>query len=187
MGRFSWLIGNLSWQIDISGRKNAGIHIIINGFLREHDFGRIGNADMVYGLPLFKQRGNEAVQLKRFCFLQTDAGSGFGADRFVFLLCGGSGIKMFFQGAFMPVRTAVADIGRFQEGWAVLLKIVRAVEMAFRAGGTFFEMAGRIGAEPGKGAAGPVGTVIERTAEAAGLPENEMAADLFGNGSAVPA
>ncbi len=68
---------------------------------------------MVYGLPFFEQGGNEPVQLKSFRFIQTDAGPGFGADRFVFLLCSGSGIKMFFQGAFMPVRTAVADIRGF--------------------------------------------------------------------------
>ncbi len=68
----------------------------------------------------------------------------------------------------------------------MLLKIVRAAEMAFRAEGTFFEMAGRVGAEPGNGTVETIGAVIERTAEAAGLLENEMATDLFGNGSAVP-
>lgn len=43
-----------------------------------------------------------------------------------------------------------------------------------------------IGAEAGDRAVTPVGTVIERTAKAAGLLEEHMVADFLGNGGAVP-
>ncbi len=57
--------------------------------------------------------------------------------------------------------------------------------MAFRAEGIFFKAAGRIGTEPGNGAAETVGAVVKGTSEAARLFENEMAAGFFGDGSAV--
>lgn len=68
---------------------------------------------MVYGLPFFEQRGDESIQLESLILGKTDAGSGFRADELVFLLGGGSRIKMFFQSAVISVPAAIADIRRF--------------------------------------------------------------------------
>ena len=48
----SGLIRDLSWKIQVSGRKDAGIHIIIDGLFRKHDLVGIVGADMVDGLAL---------------------------------------------------------------------------------------------------------------------------------------
>lgn len=49
-----------------------------------------------------------------------------------------------------------------------------------------FEMAVRIGAETGDGAAAAIGAVIERTSKAAGLLEKHMITDFLGNGGTIP-
>lgn len=67
-----------------------------------------------------------------------------------------------------------------------LLEIILTVKMASGTKAALFKTATGIGAEPGDGAVTPVGTVIERTAKAAGLLEKHMTADFLGNGGAVP-
>lgn len=59
--------------------------------------------------------------------------------------------------------------------------------MTSGAEGTLFKPAGRIGAEPGDRAAETVGTVVKGASKAAGLFENKMVADFFGDGSTVTA
>lgn len=187
MGRFPGFVGNLSGQVDIFGGKDTGIHIIVDRLFREHDLRRIGDADVVDGLPFFEEGRNECIQLEGFVFIQADAGSGFGTDKFVFLLGGRSGIKMFFERAFVFVGTRIADVRRFCKSGTGLFKIVRTVKMTFGAKGAFFKMAGRIGAESGNRAMEAIGTVIERMSKAAGLFKDKMTADFLGNSGAVPA
>ena len=86
---------------------------------------------------------------------------------------------MFFQSTPVPVRTAVADIGRPGEGGTGLPGIVRAEKMAFGAEGAFLKTAGRIGAESGNRTVEAEGTVIKRAPEAASLFKNKMGADFF--------
>ena len=61
-------------KIQVSGRKDAGIHIIINGLFREHDLIWVVGADMVDGLAPADQGGDKGVELKSFGFRNADAG-----------------------------------------------------------------------------------------------------------------
>lgn len=186
MSGFARLIGYFSGEIDVSGGKDTSVNVIVNRLFREHDFRGIRDTDMVYGLSLFEERRDESIELECFLFVQADAGPGFRTDKFVFLLGGRSGIKMLFESTFMSVRTAVTDIRGLGEGGTVLLKIVRAMKMAFGAEGAFLKGTGRVRAKAGNGAAKTVGTVIERASEAARLFENEMGTDFLRDGSAIP-
>lgn len=106
------LIGDLSWKIQVSGREDAGIHIIIDGLFREHDLVGIVGADMVNGLALADQGGDKGVNLKSFGLRNADAGTGFGAEGFILLLCKAWGVDMFFESTGFSIRAAIADIGR---------------------------------------------------------------------------
>lgn len=114
-----------------------------------------------------------------------DTGSGFRTGVFVFLLCRRSRIKMLFKSTLISGSAAVADIRGSGKRGAVLLKVIRAKKMAFGAEGAFLKVTGRVGAEVRNGAAEAVGAVIERTAKATGLFENEVGTDLFRDSSAV--
>lgn len=116
-----------------------------------------------------------------------DTGSGFRTGVFVFLLCRRSRIKMLFESTLISGCAAVADIRGPGKRRAVLLKIVRAIKMAFGAERAFLKMTGRIRAKPGNGATETIRTVVERASEAAGLFEDEMGTDFFRDGSAVAA
>lgn len=75
MGGSPWLIRDLSGEVNVSGRKDAGIHIMIDGLFREHDLAGIVGADMVDGLALADQGGDKGVELKSFGFGNADAGT----------------------------------------------------------------------------------------------------------------
>lgn len=186
MGGSARLIGYLSGEVDVPSGKDTGVNVIVNRLFGEHDFRGVRGTDVVYGLSFFEERRDESIELERFLFVQTDAGPGFGTYKFVFLLGGRSGIKMFFESAFMSVRTTVTDIRGLGEGGTVLFEIVRAIKMTFGAEGAFLKGTGRIGAKAGNGAAETVGAVVERTSEATGLFENEMGADFLRDGGAIP-
>lgn len=106
------LIGDLSWEVNVSGRKDAGIHIMIDGFFREHDLIRVGGADMVYGLALANQGRDKRVKSKSFVFRDTDTGTGFREKGFILFLCKAWGVDMFFESTVFSFWTAIADIGR---------------------------------------------------------------------------
>lgn len=106
------LIRDFSWKIQVSGRKDAGIHIIIDGLFREHDFIRVVGADMVDGLSLADQGGDKGVELKSFSFRNAEAGTSFRAKGFILLLCKARGVDMFFESTAFSFRAAIADIGR---------------------------------------------------------------------------
>ena len=117
--------------------------------------------------------------------MDADAGSGFRTCVFVFLLCRRSGIKMFFKSTGISGAAAVADIRGLGKRGAGLLRIIRAIKMAFGAERAFLKMTGRIRTKPGNGAAEAVSTVIERAAKATSLFEDEMGTDFFRDGGAV--
>lgn len=106
------LIRDLSWEIQVSGRKDAGIHIIIDGLFREHDLVGIVGTDMVDGLSLADQGGDKGVKLKGFGLRNADAGTGLGEKGFILLLSKARGVDMFFESTAFSLRAAIADIGR---------------------------------------------------------------------------
>lgn len=53
MCRRSGFISDLSGKVNVSGRKDTSMDVIINRLLREHDLGGIGNTNVVNGLPFF--------------------------------------------------------------------------------------------------------------------------------------
>lgn len=108
----SGLIGDLSWEIQVSGREDAGIHIIIDGLFREHDLVWVVGADMVDGLALADQRRNKGVKLKCFGFRNADARTGLGEKSFILLLGKARRVEMFFESTAFSFRAAIADIGR---------------------------------------------------------------------------
>lgn len=112
MGGSPGLIRDLSWKIQVSGRKDAGIHIIIDGLFREHDLVGIVRTDMVDGLAFADQGGDKGVKLKSFGFRNADAGTGFRAKGFILLLCKARGVDMFFESTAFSLSAAIADIGR---------------------------------------------------------------------------
>lgn len=112
MGGSPGLISDLSWKIQVSGGKDAGIHIIINGLFRKHNLVRIVGADMVDGLAFADQGGDKGVKQKRFGFRNTDTGTGFREKGFILLLGKMRGVDMFFESTAFPFRAAIADIGR---------------------------------------------------------------------------
>lgn len=107
-----FLIRDLSRKIQVSGRKDAGIHIIIDGLFREHDLVRIVGADIVDGLAPADQGGDKGVELKSLGFRNADTGTGFGEKGFILLLCKAWGVEMFFESTAFSFRAAIADIGR---------------------------------------------------------------------------
>lgn len=112
MGGSPGLIRDLSGEVNVSGREDAGIHIIIDGLFREHDLIRVVGTDMVDGLSLSDQGRDKRVKSKGFSFRDTDTGTGFGAESFIFLLCRAGGVDMFFESTAFSFGTAIADIGR---------------------------------------------------------------------------
>ena len=112
MGGSPGLIRDLSGKIQVSGRKDAGIHIIIDGLFREHDLIRVVGADMVDGLAFADQRGDKGVELKCFGLRNADAGTCFRAEGFILLLCRAWGVDMFFESTVFSFGAAIADIGR---------------------------------------------------------------------------
>ncbi|MEY8524904.1 hypothetical protein AALA90_18010 [Lachnospiraceae bacterium 38-10] len=110
MGRSSFLIGDLSGKNNISGREEAGIHIIVNGLFREHDLIRGVGTYRMDGLPLPDQGREKSVKLQSFVFGDTDTGMGFGADSLILHLSGLGGVDMLFKSAVFPFGKAIADI-----------------------------------------------------------------------------
>lgn len=112
MGGSPGLIRDLSGKIQVSGGEDAGIHIIIDGLFREHDLVWIIGTDMVDGLSLADQGGDEGVELKSFGFRNADAGTGLGEKSFILLLGKARRVEMFFESTAFSFRAAIADIGR---------------------------------------------------------------------------
>ena len=112
MGRSPGFIRDLSGEVNISGREDARIHIIINGFFREHDLIRVVGTDMVDGLSLADQGRDKRVKRKSLCFRNADTGTGLRAKRFILFLSKARGVDMFFESTAFSFRAAIADIGR---------------------------------------------------------------------------
>lgn len=112
MGGSPGLVIGLSWKIQVSSRKDASIHIIVDGLSREHDFTGIVRADMVNGLAPADQGGDKGVELKCFGSRNADTGKGFRAEGFILLLGKARGVDMLFEGTSFSFRAAIADIGR---------------------------------------------------------------------------
>lgn len=112
MGRSSWLIGDLSGEVNVSGRKDAGIHIMIDGLFGKHDLIGVVGADMVDGLALADQWRDKGVKRKSFVFGDTDTGTGFREKGFILLLGKAWGVDMFFESTVFSFRAAIADIRR---------------------------------------------------------------------------
>lgn len=112
MGRSPGFIRDLSGEVNISGREDARIHIIINSLFREHDLIRVVGTDMVDGLSLADQGRDKRVKRKSLCFRNADTGTGLRAKRFILFLCKARGVDMFFESTAFSFRAAIADIGR---------------------------------------------------------------------------
>lgn len=185
MGGFSGFIEDFPGEVDVPGGEDTGINVIINGLFGEHDLVRIVDTDVMDRLPFSDQRGNKSIQLKSFLFRDTDTGTGLRAYDFVFMLGCLCRVDMFFQSTVFPFCTAIADIRRSGKSRTILLEIIGAVKMAFGAEAAFFKVTGSVRAKSRDGAAAAVGAIIEGMPKAACFLEDDMVADLLGNGSAV--
>lgn len=100
-------------QINVSHRQKSGIHIVVDGSFVQHDFIRIIHADLVNGLPLLNQRGDDSVDPIQLCRCYSKTLSGLAAGRFIFFLSGFCFVKMTLQFTAYALLTAVTNIGRF--------------------------------------------------------------------------
>jgi hypothetical protein len=76
-GLFTGAKTDLSWQVNVSGRKNTRIKKAVDGAFTDHDGVLIRDADMMRGLLLLHQRGDKFIEIMDFFFGKGDAGSGF--------------------------------------------------------------------------------------------------------------
>ena len=107
----SWFEMDLPFQIYVPCRKEALIKIGIHRTDRHIQF-RVVCQDMIRGLSLFDQRGNDLILFVKLPLGHVDPGSGI-AEFFPIFSVGGSGIVVVFVSDRTEVdlfRTAVADI-----------------------------------------------------------------------------
>jgi hypothetical protein len=84
------------------------------------------DADVVYGMPLLHQRGNDSVNTLQFLIRDSKALAAFTAYVLVFLLGVLGIVEMPLVLAAMPFRTSITDIWRLQNGKAMTLHIFSA-------------------------------------------------------------
>ena len=179
---FPWPHTDGTGHVDISGGKEAAVNVDIESPFRFHKFISMMKSNVMKGLSLFEKRRHHIIKLFKFSLGESETGTGFASDLFVFLLCKGSFIKLFFQRAFGALRTAVADIGRFGKFRANIFFIRITRGKASAAGPTVSVMRG-----------GTVLTnfmngtlmkesqtaVVERTAVSTGFFETDMGLHFF--------
>lgn len=130
---FSGTEAYFSWHIDVSGFKQTMIGIGIQGFLTAQDPAWMMKQDMVKGVAVPEQGADHLVHLNSFLLGQVESGTGFRADLLIFLLGAFGIIEMFFQGTFVSIRTAIADIRGVPKQETVLFPIVRTVSATLAA------------------------------------------------------
>lgn len=64
------------------------------------------------GLAFTEQGGDKTIKLESLLFGNTNTGTGFRTDSFVFILSRFGRVDMFFQSTAVPFGTAIADIRR---------------------------------------------------------------------------
>lgn len=129
---------HLALQIDISGRQDSLIQIGIKGSDGHIQFRMVGD-DLIRGLPLCNQRGDDHILLPEFMLCDADAGTGIMETLPVFPVSE-LGIIAVFMGDGAMVDSfwaAVTDIRSLIQTGTPLSCKVGAGLVAGRAGGAF--------------------------------------------------
>jgi hypothetical protein len=138
--------------------------------------------DVVNRLSVPDKRADHTVHRSKFFLRDIGSGSCLGEYGPVFLISIACTVKGLFKSASGPVRTSVADIGRFLRADAYLFFVVGtpgcapSAETAAR--GTFLLFYAD-SADPGPWAPLPVQAIIERTSVTACFFKTEMTADFL--------
>ena len=117
---------HLPRKVDISGSEKSGIDVVVDGLLVQHDLGTMLDADVVYGMPLLHQRGNDSVNTLQFLIRDSKALAAFTAYVLVFLLGVLGIVEMPLVLAAMPFRTSITDIRGFQNSEAMTFHVFSA-------------------------------------------------------------
>lgn len=130
---FTWAKAELAGQIQVLSGKEAQIEIVVEAFLGKHHGARVRRTNVMDGLALLDERGEEGIQLQHLLLGNSDTGAGFGANELVFGVGGPGGVEAFFQAAAGPVGTTVADIRSMKKARAGLLEVIGTMQVAGRA------------------------------------------------------
>ena len=142
--------------------------------------------DVVDRLSLLNERRDDRIKAFDLLLRKIKAFSGFRESIFILLLGTVGMIVMFLKSAFVPVRAAVADIGRRRKSVAGLFPVFCAAGGTFAAEGAFSAAAGEtLSADKFLCAGKAESAVVKTLPEAAGTLNSEMSAYFSGDRVAV--
>ena len=179
---------DLSGKVDVPCGYKTGIDETVNGAFAHHEGVFIRHADMMRRLFLPDQWRDDLIKMAYLLFGKRDAGSGPGEQFLIFLLCLVRIIIALFKGAAgVSGKAGIANIGRFQELRANHFHEIGTVIVAGRTVSAFLIVL--IGpanlAYTDFFTGEPVCTGVVINVSIADTHENEMVADLFGNGGRI--
>jgi len=179
---------DLSGKVDVPCGYKTGIDEAVNGAFANHEGVFVRHADMMRRLVLPDQRRDDLIKMADLLFGEREAGSGFREQFLIFLLSLIRIIITFFKcAAGVSGRAGIANIGRFQElraddffefGTVIVAgRTVSAFLIVFigHANPAYVDFLTRE----------PVCTCVVLNVAIADTHNNEMVADLFGNGGRI--
>ena len=179
---------HLALQINISGSEDSLIQIVVKSPDRHIKF-RVVGEDLIRGLPLCDQRGDDHILLPEFMLCQADAGTGILQTFPVLSVSKLSIIAVLMSDGAVVDRpgTAVADIRSLIKPVAAFPAEVGTGLVAGRTGGTFDVTQNDLAAYIGLSA------VIAVYAEVVGIVKSAfvvpvaeaVVSDLFGDGGRI--
>lgn len=185
---FTWVHTNGPWHVDVAGREKTAVDVGVESALGEHGLIRVMESDMVEGLSITQERGDDGIQMGELSLGDGKTGTRFGFKGIILFLSKGSFIEGFFESASGTVLTGVADIRWLIELWAGIFNVGGAVIDTLTAGPAAPGVAGKaFGADRSKETFVPdiKEAVIESLSQSTGLLIVDMVANLFRDGGTV--
>ena len=118
---FADTVANFSRQVDVAHGEQTGVDVVVDRLLIQHDLVGVVRADMMNGLPLLNQWGDDVIDAPQFFRRGGDPLTAFAACGLVLFLRSLGVIQVTAKRAAISFFATITDIRRLLVLWAELL------------------------------------------------------------------